>query len=549
MKDKTLVHNTQSTGLMERFLGKMDHQLFWVTLAIFGIVVTFGVMTPEKLASGLKTMQSFITTNFTWWYLLFTASCLGFAIWAAIGPYAHVKLGKDEDKPEFSTLAWLAMLFSAGIGLGFIFWGIAEPLYHYMQTPYGAEPGSAEAVPVALQISYLHWGFHPWSLYAVGGLGIAYFSFRHDRPMTIATSLYGLLGKDSEKSIWYKVTNLVTAFATIAGISTALGLGILSIKFGMTHITGIEMTPGVTIFCLLLFMAAYIASSVSGLKRGLKYMSLINIWLALGVVAFIFFAGPTIQLLDLFTDSLGHYASNFITMTFWSDSVDQAFEGKWLGWWTVFYWAFWIAWVPFVGGFIARISKGRTIREFIIWVVLIPSLVMFACFDIYGGAAILAERSGSVELWKAVQADMGSGIFTLLTVYPFGYVASVVIFISLIIFLITSADSASFLVAMLMSKGELEPKSGMKIVWGIVLGSISLILLQTDGLKALQTASIVCALPFTLVMIAMMVSLVKGLRRDALKQVIPAKDLLGSSGEKVALGGAGTAAVVYDSKK
>jgi glycine betaine transporter len=502
------------TGFMEKFLGKTDHQLFWITLVIFVIIVGLGVATPEKLAAVLNAMQSFITTNFTWYYMLFTASCLVFSFWMAVGPFANLKLGKDEDEPEFSTMAWLAMLFSAGIGLGFIFWGIAEPIYHYMQTPYGAEPGTAAAVPVALQISYLHWGFHPWSFYAVGGLGIAYFSFRHDQPMTIATSLYGLLGDKTETSIWSKIANLVTAFATIAGISTALGLGILSIKYGLTHITGIEMTPGVTVFVLILFMIAYIASSVSGLKRGLKYMSLINMWLAFAVIAFIFFAGPTLQLLNLFPDSLGLYLSNFVTMTFWTDSMNQAFEGKWLGWWTVFYWAFWIAWVPFVGGFIARISKGRTVREFILWVVLIPSFVMFVCFDIFGGAAILAERAGTVELWKAIQADMGSGIFVLLSAYPMGYFASIMIFISLIIFLITSADSASFLVAMLMSKGELEPKAGMKIVWGFVLGTLAIILLQTGGLKALQTASIVCALPFTVVMIAMMFSIVKGFRKD-----------------------------------
>lgn len=502
------------TGFMEKFLGKTDHQLFWTTLVIFGLIVGLGIAAPEKLADVLKSMQSFITTNFTWYYMLFTASCLIFSFWMAVGPFANLKLGKDEDEPEFSTMSWLAMLFSAGIGLGFIFWGIAEPIYHYMQTPYGAEPGTAAAVPVALQISYLHWGFHPWSFYAVGGLGIAYFSFRHDQPMTIATSLYGLLGDKTETSIWSKIANLVTAFATIAGISTALGLGILSIKYGLTHITGIEMTPGVTVFVLILFMVAYIASSVSGLKRGLKYMSLINMWLAFAVIVFIFLAGPTLQLLNLFPDSLGLYLSNFVTMTFWTDSMNQAFEGKWLGWWTVFYWAFWIAWVPFVGGFIARISKGRTVREFILWVVLIPSFVMFVCFDIFGGAAILAERAGTVELWKAIQADMGSGIFVLLSAYPVGYFASIMIFISLIIFLITSADSASFLVAMLMSKGELEPKAGMKIVWGFVLGTLAIILLQTGGLKALQTASIVCALPFTVVMIAMMFSIVKGFRKD-----------------------------------
>jgi glycine betaine transporter len=514
MTEQAMNATYAQNGMIERLFGRTDHQLFWITLILFGVVVAMGIAVPEKLASTLQGLQAFITTNFTWYYLLFTATCLGFSIWAALGPYARLKLGKDDDEPEFSTLSWLAMLFSAGIGLGFIFWGIAEPLYHYMQTPYGATPGSAEAVPVALQISYLHWGFHPWSLYAVGGLGIAYFSFRHDQPMTIATSLYGILGDRTETSIWSKLSNLVTAFATIAGISTALGLGILSIKFGMTHITGIAMTPGITALVLLLFVAAYIASAVSGLKRGLKYLSLINIWLAFAVIVFIFLAGPTIQLLDLLMDSVGHYLSNFITMTFWSDSLDQAFEGKWLGWWTVFYWAFWIAWVPFVGGFIARISKGRTVREFVVWVVLVPSIVMFIAFDIFGGAAILAERSGAVELWKAVQADMGSGIFTLLTVYPMGFVASIVIFTSLILFLITSADSASFLVAMLMSKGDMEPAAGMKVLWGLVLGTVSLILLQTDGLKALQTASIVCALPFTVVMIGMMVSMVRGFRKD-----------------------------------
>lgn len=505
-------------GFLEGFLGKTDHQLFWTTLIIFGVIVGLGVAAPEKLASALSGLQSFITTHFSWYYMLFTAACLIFSLWAAMGPYANLKLGKDHDTPEFSTIAWLAMLFSAGIGLGFIFWGIAEPLYHYMQTPYGAEPGSAEAVPVALQICYLHWGFHPWSLYAVGGLGIAYFSFRHDQPMTIATSLYGLLGDKTETSVWSKLTNFITAFATIAGISTALGLGILSIKFGMTHITGLEMTPGVTTFVLVLFMGAYIASSVSGLKRGLKYMSLINLWLAFAVIAFIFVAGPTQQILNLFPDSLGHYLSNLVTMTFWTDSMGQAFEGKWLGWWTVFYWAFWIAWVPFVGGFIARISRGRTVREFVVWVVLIPSIVMFVCFDIFGGAAILAERSGTVELWKAIQADMGSGIFTLLSAYPMGFAASVLIFISLIIFLITSADSASFLVAMLMSKGDLEPKAGQKIVWGFVLGTLAIILLQTDGINALKTASIVCALPFSIVMIAMMFSIVKGFGKDLVKK-------------------------------
>lgn len=497
--------------MLKKFLGNTDYPLFGFTLVVFCVVAIIGVSLPDTLANVLNSLQAGITTYFKSYYVLLVAFCLGFVLWCAFGPYGHIKLGKENDKPEYSRFSWLAMLFSCGVGLGFIFWGIAEPLNHYMNTPYLANPGTPEAVPVALQISYLHWGFHPWALYAVGGLAIAYFSFRLEKPMTIATSLYGILGERTEDSVWSKVVNFVAAFATIAGVSTALGLGILSIKFGMNSITGVEMTTGVTIAVLLLFMAMYIVSAYSGLNRGLKWLSNINMILAFCVVLYVFIAGPTRFLADLLPDSVGHYLQNFIFMTFWTDSVNN---GPWLGWWTLFYWAFWMAWVPFVGGFIARISKGRTIREFILGVVLLPSIVMFVCFNIFGGAAIHAEMTGAIELWKAVQADPGSGIFTLLTVYPFGKVAAIVIFANLITFLVTSADSASFLVAMLMSKGELEPSTAMKTIWGIVMGGLALILLLSGGLQAVQTASIVAALPFSFVMIAMIYSLLKDLTKN-----------------------------------
>jgi glycine betaine transporter len=499
--------------MLNRFLGKVDYPLFISNLILFVGIVLVGIFQPETLNSILNKIQSIISTNFGGYYSLFAAACLVFSLWCAFGPYGHVKLGDDHEEPEYSNMSWFAMLFSCGIGLGFIFWGVAEPLNHYMSTPYLAEPGTPEAATVAMQISYLHWGLHPWSMYVVGGLGIAYFSYRLKQPMTMATGLYGLLG-DKIYGTWGRVVNFLSAFASIGGVTTMLGLGILSIRFGISHVTGIEMTTGVTVLFMFFFIAAYITSAVSGLDKGIKYLSNVNIILAILVVIFVFFAGPTRFLIDLLSNSIGGYFQNLVFMSFWTDPVNKT---DWLGWWTTFYWAFWIAWTPFVGGFIARISRGRTIREYVIAGIFVPTAVLFVCFVSFGGASIHAEMNGLIDLWKAVSADYGSGIFTLLQVYPIGYLASIIIFIDLITFLITSADSGSFLVAMVMSRGELEPKNGMKIIWGLIMGALSIVLLVSGGLKAVQSATIIAGLPYSVVMIGMMVSLVKGLKREKTK--------------------------------
>jgi glycine betaine transporter len=499
--------------MFKKLLGNVDYPLFLFNIILFLGVVWMGIFRTEALVGTLNQLQGVISTNFGGYYSIFAVSCLIFSLWCAFGPYGHIKLGQDHEEPEYSNLSWFAMLFSCGIGLGFIFWGVAEPLNHYMKTPYLAEPATPEAASVAMQISYLHWGLHPWSMYVAGGLGIAYFSFRLGQPMTMATGLYGLLG-DRIYGFWGRVVNFLAAFASIGGVTTMMGLGILSINFGITHVTGIEMTTGVTVFVLALFVAAYISSAVSGLQRGIKYLSNINILLAILVVIYVFLLGPTRFLIDLLSNSIGHYFQNFIFMSFWTDPVEKT---EWLGWWTVFYWAFWVAWTPFVGGFIARISRGRTIREYVIGGIFIPTAVLMVCFVSFGGSSIYAEMNGVVKLWEAVSADYGSGIFTLLQAYPLGYIASIVIFVDLITFLITSADSGAFLVAMVMSKGELEPKAGMKIIWGIIMGALSIVLLVGGGLKAVQSATIIAGLPYSIVMIAMMVSLVKGLKKEPTK--------------------------------
>jgi glycine betaine transporter len=495
-----------------KLLGKTDGKVFFSTLIVSVVAVLFGVLNPEKFATALSTMQSWISRNFGWWYLLVVAGIVAFLMWAAFGKYGRIKLGKDDDEPEYSTFSWIAMLFSCGIGIGFIFWAIAEPLYHYMQTPYLAQPQTPEAAKVGMQIAIFHWGIHGWACYCIAGLAIGYYTYRMGKPLTVANSLSGVM-KNTE-GFWGKLVDFLAAFATIAGISTSLGMGLMSISYGIKHLFGASLGTAGLVIIMLALICGYTLSAVSGIGRGIKYLSNINVWLAFVVMLFFLFVGPTRYLLNSMVDSVGTYFQKLIFMTFWADSMETASKGKWLGWWTIFYWAWWIAWGPFVGGFVARISKGRTIREYIIGVIFVPLVITFIWFNITGGSAIYAEVHKTTEMWKAIQADMGSGIFVLLSTYPMGYLVSFVVFINLMFFLVTSADSSSFFVAMIMSEGELEPTIAMKLVWGFVIGLVSVILLVSGGLKALQTASIVAALPFSIVMVLMMVSTYKGLKKE-----------------------------------
>ena len=314
-----------------------------------------------------------------------------------------------------------------------------------------------------------------------------------------------------------KLVDFLAAFATIAGIATSLGMGLMSIRFGINHVFGANLGTTGLVIVMLFLIVGYTISAVSGLDRGIKILSNTNMILAFFVLLFFLFAGPTRFLLNLMVDSVGEYFSNIVFMSFWTDPMAQASDGKWMGWWTIFYWCWWIAWGPFVGGFVARISKGRTISEFIFGVILVPLVITIVWFNVVGGSALHAEINGTLEMYKAISADAGSGIFTLLTKYPMGSLVSFIVFFNLIIFLITSADSASFFVGMIISGGELEPSTPIKLIFGFLIGSITVVLLITGGLKALQTASIVAALPFAFVMLGMVVSTFRLLKKERLK--------------------------------
>jgi glycine betaine transporter len=505
--------NVQSPPKPNGFLGPYDPKLFWSTLALISAITLWGILAPDNFSKAMSSSQGWVSVNFGWFFMLSVSIFIVFLAWVAMSRYGSIPLGQDGELPEFSFTSWVAMLFSCGIGIGFIFWGVAEPLYHYMSPPYLAKGATGAAAPVAMQISLLHWGIHGWACYAVAGLAIAYSTYRLKLPLSISNSLHGILGEKTN-GFWGKLVDFLAAFATIAGIATSLGMGLMSIKFGINHVFGAELGTTGLVVVMLFLIVGYTISAVSGLNKGIKYLSNINMVLAFLVLIFFLFAGPTRFLLNLMVDSVGQYFSNFVFMSFWTDPMAQASEGKWLGWWTIFYWCWWIAWGPFVGGFVARISKGRTIREFIFGVVLVPLVITFVWFNVVGGSALHAEMNGTLEMYKAISADAGSGIFTLLSQYPLGSLVSFVVFFNLIIFLITSADSASFFVGMIISGGELEPSTPIKLIFGFLIGSITVVLLITGGLKALQTASIVAALPFAFVMLGMVVSTILMLKKE-----------------------------------
>jgi len=507
---KVIAATATEESFFKKHIGQMDPTLFWTTGAIILAMVVYGAVAPKSFDDVLTKFQQIITVNLNWYFILSVAIYLGVCIVVAFGKYGDLRLGKDDERPQFSYFSWIAMLFSCGVGVGYAFWAVGEPVMHYMNTPYLAESQTPAAMPIAIQIGIMHWGLHAWAVFALVGLAIAFPAYRLGKPMNVSISLYGLFGDKIIGSRFGRFVEFLAAFATVAGVSTALGLGIISINAGIKHIFGTGLSTTGMIMFMIFLIACYILSAISGIEKGIKNLSNLNVWIAFIWGGFILVMGPTTDLLNLTVQTAGSYINNFIYMTFWTD-----FNAKsgWLGWWTVFYWIWWISWGPFCGGFVARISRGRTIREFILGVALVPTLVAIVWFSVIGGAAQYAQINGTAPMAEALKADMGSGIYVLLSSFQFGDLMGYVVFINLLIFLITSADSASFFVAMQMARGSMEPTTFMKLIWGGFIGSLALVLLISGGLQALQKAAIIAGAPFSIIIFMMIFSLFKMLRK------------------------------------
>jgi choline/carnitine/betaine transport len=497
--------------------GTVDRVLFVVAAAMALGFVVWGFASPTGLGSASGSALGWITGNLGWLFVLLATAFVVFVIWLAAGKYGRIPLGRDDERPQFRTISWIAMMFSAGMGIGLMFFGVAEPLSHYVSPPpLTAQGQTAEAIQTAMATTLFHWTLHPWAMYAVVGLAIAYGTFRRGRRQLISSAFIPLLGHRRATGPAGRVIDVLAIFATLFGSAASLGLGALQIGSGVEILGWAgDVGNGILVAIIAILTAAFVASAVSGVERGIQWLSNTNMILALLLAVFVFVLGPTIFILNLIPDAVGSYFSQLGEMAARTEATGGDAMATWLRGWTVFYWAWWISWTPFVGLFIARISRGRTIRQFVTGVLLVPSLVSLLWFAVFGGAGIAAQRDG---LDVAGQGTTEGQLFAVLGQYPLATAATVLVMILVGIFFVSGADAASIVMGSLSQRGTLEPSRWVVVFWGVVMGSVAaiMLLLGDDGaaLTGLQNLTIIAALPFALVMAAMAVSLVKDLRRD-----------------------------------
>ncbi len=483
--------------------------VLYVSAIIVLLFVAFGMFLPTQMNEVVNKVFAFLTTNFAWLYLLVVAIFIIIAFGIAFSRYGKVKLGKDDDKPEFSNFQWFAMLFGGGMGIGLVFWSIAEPIMHYLSPPFG-EPGTPEAMETAMRIVFFHWGIHAWVIFAIGGLALAYFQFRKGLPFLISSAFYPIIGDKIYGPIG-KAIDILSVFATVFGVATSLGLGSSQIATGLEYIWGIKSTPITISIIIAVLTILFTLATASGLHRAMQLTANIKVWLSIAFMVFIFLFGGTVFILNNFTNTLGSYIQNIVGQTFWMGNMD------WISGWTVFYWAWWIAWAPFVGQFVARVSKGRTIREFILAVTLLPAGFSFIWLSIYGGAAFNIDTLTNGAIQAAVNAEYTTALFATLQQMPFYTITAPLAIVLIVASFIGAANSATFVLAMLTSGGDMDPNKKLRSFWGIAQGAITIMLILIGGtaaLTALQTASIASAFPFMIVMLIMCYSIIKSLREE-----------------------------------
>ncbi|WP_069169815.1 BCCT family transporter [Streptomyces griseus] len=495
-----------------------DRVVFGVTAVLTVAFVVWGSAATESLEDASNTLLNGLIHNGGWAFMLAASGFVVFALWLAISRYGNISLGQEGEEPEFRTISWVAMMFSAGMGIGLMFYGVSEPLAHFIHPPPGTHPAdAAEAMQTAMATTLFHWTLHPWAIYAVVGLAIAYSTYRKRRRQTISAVFEPLIGERHAHGGGGRVIDILAIFATLFGSATSLGLGALQVGSGFQELNWMEKTgTGLLIVIIGVLTAAFVFSAVTGVEKGIQWLSNINMVLALVLAVFVFIAGPTIIVLDLLPTSIAAYVGELPQLAGRTEATGEGEVAQWLASWTVFYWAWWISWTPFVGMFIARISRGRTIRQFVGGVILVPSAVSLIWFAIFGGSAIRLQEAGRLG---GVGSTPEAQLFGVLREFPIPTVMSVLVMVLVSIFFVSGADAASIVMGTLSQKGVLEPATWVVIFWGVVTGAVAAVMLligngQGDALAGLQNLTILVAAPFTLVMIGMCVALMKDLRRD-----------------------------------
>lgn len=484
-----------------------------------GLVLLFIVLTlvfKEQASSVFNTTLNSIATYGGWFYILAANIFLGVILIFAFSKFGRIRLGGQDAKPEFSTFAWFAMLLSAGMGIGLMFWSVGEPMFHFTSPPpiFGSEAGTPDAAETAMTLTFYHWGLHPWGLYALVGLGLAFFAFNRGLPLTMRSVFYPLLGERIYEWPGH-VIDILAVVADLFGLATSLGLGVQQVAAGLSFLIPAINEGVITQVTLIAIITSFATLSVvAGLDGGVRRLSEWNLYLAATFMVFVLVLGPTLFIFDTFVQNIGNYVARFPMLSFWTESFASGEESTWQNSWTVFYWGWWISWSPFVGMFIARVSRGRTIREFVMGVLIAPTLLSFLWLSTMGGAALNLQLTNAVDIAGAVQENVATAMFVMLDNFPLTALSSIVGILLVTIFFVTSSDSGSLVVDNLTSGGKLDSPVPQRVFWAVMEGVVAAVLLLGGGLTALQTAAIATGLPFAIVLLVMCYSLNRGLSQE-----------------------------------
>jgi len=498
-------------------------RVFYPAAGLLLLFVFVTAVWPETIGGWLSTANETVVQDLGWWYIAVVTSFVAFSLWVAFSQLGSIVLGKDDEGADFGLLSWFAMLFAAGMGIGLVFWGVAEPLNHYSAPPPGSVSATpAQAADTAMDTTFLHWGLHAWAIYVVVGLAVAYSVHRRGNPISLRWALEPLLG-DRAHGFLGDVIDVIAILGTLFGVATSLGLGVSQIGAGLGYLGYIDEASTWFLVALIIGITSIaLVSVVTGVDKGIKWLSNINMVMAVALVATVMVIGPTVFILSDFVGQIGSYLQNFLQLSFNTMPFQLGGDptGKaWLGGWTTFYWGWWMSWAPFVGVFIARISRGRTVREFVLGVLLVPTLVTFLWFSVLGGTALHNELTSDTSLIGEEGVDTNTALFQLLDLMPGAAILSVLAIALIVIFFVTSSDSGSFVVDMLASGGNPNPPVWSRAFWAAMEGAIAAVLLvagtragiDTDPLAALQTMAILLALPFSFVMVLLAIATGKAL--------------------------------------
>ncbi len=482
------------------FLGAAGMILLFVVLSLWHL---------ERMGEVLESVQTLLVEKVGWFYVLAVNLFLLYVVYLSFSRYGNIRIGGQGAEPEFTYWGWFAMLFSAGMGIGLVFYSVAEPVLHYSSPPIG-EGKTVQSAQLAMSLTFLHWGLHCWAIYAVVGLSLAFFSFNRGLPLTIRSAFYPLLGERIHGPVG-NLVDILAAVATLFGLATSLGLGVQQINAGLGHLFGVSQNPTVQVMLIAVITAFATISVVLGLDRGIRRLSQLNMALALFLLVFVLILGPTFFLFDAFIQNLGRYIRDLPELGTWMG----VYQGtSWKGEWTLFYWGWWIAWSPFVGMFFARISRGRTIREYLLGIVLLPTVLTFVWLTVFGNSALFIEIFGQGGLAEAVPEDIAVALFVFLETMPLSFFSSLLGICVVVIFFVSSSDSASLVIDIITAGGKMNPPVRQRIFWATMEGVVAAVLLLGGGLQALRSASISSGLPFAIILLLMSYSLLVGLREE-----------------------------------